>query len=147
MTGKKKKSRLKNEKLNFLAELGRTNAWLEARYTRFLKPYGISPQQLNILRVLRRENTRIKMNMINELLIVKSPNVTRLVDKLITNDLVLRNRSSEDRRIVYIEITKSGLDLLARFDKDHEGELSEYMDSFTIKEAVETTKLLKRIRK
>ena len=144
---KKHHSRLIPEKLKFIAEIGRTSAWLTQHYTRFLKPYNISTQQLNILRVLRTKKDRVKMNEINELLIVKSPNVTRLVDKLIIQKLVQRDRSEADRRVVYIKITRAGLDMLTDFDKKHEGELSQYMDSFTVEEARQFREILQRITK
>ena len=140
------KTKLVAEKLQFIADLGRTSAWITRRYTKFLKPYGISTQQLNILRVLRTTKDWTAMHKVNELLIIKSPNITRLADKLVTNKLINRNRSSDDRRIVFIKITNLGLKLLLQFDKEHEGELSSYMDTFTKEEAMLMTKILSRIR-
>lgn len=135
-----------SEKLQFVADLGRTSGWISNRYTVFLKPYGISTQQLNILRVLRSANDWVAMHKVNELLIIKSPNVTRLADKLVTKALVERDRSVKDRRVVFIQVTEEGRKLLARFDIEHEGELSDYMDSFTKEEAIQLTEILKRIR-
>jgi len=134
------------EKLIFLADLGRTSAWIKNRYTVFLKPYGISTQQFNILRVLRTANNWIPMHEVNELLIIKSPNITRLADKLVSKKLINRKRCEEDRRVVYVQITDEGLDLLKKIDKKHEGELSDYMDSFTKEEAILMTKIMKKIR-
>lgn len=134
------------EKMLMIAELGRTSAWITNRYTVFLKPYGISPQQFNILRVLRSANDWVAMHKVNELLIIKSPNITRLADKLVTNCLISRNRSAEDRRVVYVRITDEGLKLLTEIDKEHEGELSDYMDTFSVEEAVMMTEVLKKIR-
>ncbi len=146
MAKKVKNTSLIPEKLKFIADLGRTSAWITNRYTKFLKPYGISPQQFNILRVLRSADDWVVMHKINELLIVKSPNITRLIDKLVTKEFVNRDRSAEDRRVVYVKITDAGLKLLAEIDVEHEGELSAYMDSFTKEEAIMMTEILKRIR-
>ena len=146
MSNKGKESNLVPEKLQFIADLGRTSAWLTRRYSAFLKPYGISGQQLNILRVLREAKDWIAMHRVNELLIVKSPNVTRLADKLVAKALIIRNRSLEDRRVVFVKITNEGLELLAQFDKEHEGELSDYLNAFTKKEAIMMSKILKKIR-
>lgn len=134
------------DKLNFIADLGRTSAWIANRYTEFLKPYGISTQQFNILRVLRSENNWVVMHRVNELLIIKSPNITRLADKLVIKKLIERDRSANDRRVVNIKITKEGLKVLELIDVEHEGELSDYMNSFTEKEAIMITEVLKRIR-
>jgi len=146
MAKKIKNSSLISEKLQFVADLSRTSAWIGNRYTNFLKPYGISTQQFNILRVLRSANDWMTMNKVNELLIHKSPNITRLADKLVTKTLIERDRSAKDRREVYIKITDKGLKLLAKIDIEHEGELSDYMDSFTKEEAIFMTEILKRIR-
>lgn len=147
MAKKAEETSLIPEKLQFIADLSRTSAWITKRYTAFLKPYGISPQQLNILRVLRTANDWVAMHKVNELLIIKSPNVTRLTDKLVTKSLIERNRSTEDRRVVYVQVTDKGRELLAQIDREHEGELSDYMDAFTPAEAIMMTKILKRIRK
>lgn len=146
MIKKDQDSRLIPEKLRFIADLGRTSAWISNRYTAFLKPYGISTQQFNILRVLRAANDWLAMHEVNELLIIKSPNITRLADKLVTKALINRKRSEEDRRVVYVQITDEGKQLLGQIDIEHEGELSDYMDSFTKEEAIMMTEILKRIR-
>jgi DNA-binding MarR family transcriptional regulator len=146
MKEKIKDTSLIPEKLLFIAEIGRTSAWIANRYTAFLKPYGISTQQFNILRVLRSADDWVAMHKINELLIIKSPNITRLADKLITKTLIDRNRSEEDRRIVSVKITSEGRKLLSQIDMKHEGELSDYMDSFTEEEAIMMKKILKKIR-
>lgn len=137
---------LKSEKLQCVAELGRTSAWIAKRYTDFLKPYGVSTQQLNILRVLRTADDWMAMHEVNNLMIIKSPNVTRLADKLVTKQLINRNRSEADRRIVYVQITDKALELLNEIDREHKGEVSDYLDSFTVEEAVLMTEILKRIR-
>ena len=134
------------EKMQFIADMGRTSAWLSNRYTNFLKPYGISPQQLNVLRVLRTAGDWLAMNEVNDFLIIKSPNITRLADKLVTKELIKRDRSSKDRRVVYVQITNDGLELLAKIDIKHEGKLSDYMDSFTKEEAILMTEILRKIR-
>jgi len=146
MDKEEKNTRLIPEKLQFLADLGRTSAWITGHYSKFLKPYGISTQQFNVLRVLRTVNDCIPMNKVNELLIIRSPNITRLIDKLVSKQLVIRKREETDRRLVYVKITGKGLELLAKIDNEHEGELSDYMDSFTKEEAVMMTAVLKKIR-
>ena len=146
MTKKVQQSNLIPKKLLFIADLGRTSAWIANRYTAFLKPYGISTQQFNILRVLRSATDWMAMHKVNELMIIKSPNITRLADKLVTKALIKRERSEEDRRVVYVQITNEGLKLLTQIDIEHESELSDYMDSFTTEEAIMITKILKKIR-
>ncbi len=134
------------EKMQFVADLSRTSAWIANRYTTFLKPFGISTQQLNILRVLRSANDWVAMHKVNELLIIKSPNITRLVDKLVIKELVNRDRSVKDRRVVYVQITAKGEKLLNQINIEHASDLNEYMDSFSTEEAIMMTEIFKRIR-
>ncbi len=143
---KPKKNNLVPEKMQMIAEIARTSSWIANRYTTFLKPYGISTQLFNILRVLRTANDWITMNEVNELMIIKSPNITRLTDKLIDKKLISRKRSTTDRRVVYVKILDAGLNLLTDIDAKHEGIQSEYMNQFSEEEALMITEVLKRIR-
>lgn len=77
-----------------------------------LEPYQISSAQYNILRILRGAKKPIAMKIVKDRMIEKSPNTTRLTDKLSDKMLIKRVRSEEDRRAVYISITKEGLDML-----------------------------------
>lgn len=75
-------------------------------------PYGISPQQYNVLRILRGAKTAITVNTVKSRMVEKTPNTTRLMDKLCSKSLIERSRSETDRRTVYVKITPEGLDLL-----------------------------------
>ena len=58
------------------------------------------------------------VNTIKERMVEKSPNTTRLMDKLISKGLITRERRDADRRVVYVKITKEGLKLLSTIDKE-----------------------------
>jgi DNA-binding MarR family transcriptional regulator len=82
-----------------------------------LKPFGISIQQFNVLRILRGEKTNnLNLNEITHRMIHKMSNTTRLVDKLIDKSLVERIVCPENRRRVNISITDKGLALLSKTD-------------------------------
>jgi DNA-binding MarR family transcriptional regulator len=98
--------------------LMRTTRAVEESWIQYLKrSEGISQSQYNILRILRgaRPNAA-KISEIAERMITRDPDVTRLVDRLIKQGLVRRERDSDDRRVVLVEITGAGLALLARLD-------------------------------
>lgn len=78
--------------------------------------FGLSLAQFNILRILRGAKKAISVNMIKERMVEKSPNTTRLMDKLIDKELIERERCTDDRRIVFVKINQNGLDLLAKMD-------------------------------
>ena len=85
--------------------------------SRLFKPYELSPQQYNVLRILRgQKGESIALMDIEHRMLDKSSNVSRLVDKLISKDLVNRSVSSKDRRRIEIVITSRGLSVLNEID-------------------------------
>jgi len=78
-----------------------------------LKPFDISNQQYNILRILRGQNSKpVNLKLLTERMIDKVSNTSRLIDKLLTKGLVERNICADNRRQVDISITKQGLEVL-----------------------------------
>jgi len=98
--------------------LMRTTRAVEESWAQYLKrSEGISPSQYNILRVLRGARPKAaKISEISERMVTRDPDVTRLVDRLIKQGLARRERDSEDRRVVLVEITTAGLAMLSRLD-------------------------------
>ena len=85
--------------------------------SRLFKPYELSPQQYNVLRILSgEEGESIALMDIEHRMLDKSSNVSRLVDKLISKDLINRSISSKDRRRIEIVITSRGVSVLKEID-------------------------------
>jgi len=98
--------------------LARTAALLKRQGARVVESYGVSPEQYNVLRILRGANPeRLPTLDIVERMIEPSPAITRLLDKLESKKLVHRVRCPKDRRQVLCSITGDGLDLLAKLDE------------------------------
>jgi DNA-binding MarR family transcriptional regulator len=98
--------------------LMRTSRMVEESWVQYLRrTEGLSMSQYNILRILRgaRPNA-VKISEVAERMITRDPDVTRLVDRLIQQGLVKRQRDTEDRRVVRVEITGAGLAMLSRLD-------------------------------
>ena len=108
-----------------------------------LKPYGISPQQYNILRILRGANAPLKVQTIKERMLERSPNATRLMDKLCDKALIERLSCPGDRRVVHIAITDLGLSLLEEISKEMKGD---YIKNLSEEEAGILSDLLDKIR-
>ena len=82
-----------------------------------LKPFDISLQQFNVLRILRgRKGKPANLQTVQKRMIHKMSNTTRLVDKLIIKKLVVRKTCKENRRKIEITITDLGLDVLSNLD-------------------------------
>jgi DNA-binding MarR family transcriptional regulator len=95
------------------------------KFSEILKPYDLSGEQYNVLRILRGQKGQpANMCMILERMIAKTSNTTRLVDKLLLKGLVTRDVCPDNRRKMEVLITAKGLDLLKELDPkvdDHEG--------------------------
>ncbi|MFN0728934.1 MarR family winged helix-turn-helix transcriptional regulator [Polaribacter gochangensis] len=136
-------SKFKNNKVKALINIKYTANWLSSKESEFFKPYGISPQQYNILRILRGAVKPIKVQLIKERMIERAPNATRLMDKLCDKNLIERERCDHDRRVVYINISDAGLQLLTKIDDQNN---INFMDNLTEEEAKTLSNLLDKIR-
>ncbi len=86
--------------------------------TQALKPYDVSLQQFNVLRILRgRKGEPANLSTLNERMVSKMSNTTRLVDKLIAKGYVKRNVCPSNRRKVEIFITPEGSEALKEMDR------------------------------
>ena len=100
-----------------LLSLERTAAVLNHRTADFFKPYGVTPTQYNVLRILRGAGAPgLCRNDVRDRMIAQVPDVTRLLDRLEEMKLIERERDDEDRRMVTTRITPAGLKLLERLD-------------------------------
>lgn len=90
---------------------------VEEKVAEMLKPFGISMQQYNVLRILRGQKGKpANLFTIQERMINKMSNTTRLVDKLIEKGYAERSICESNRRKVEIVITSDGLNLLREID-------------------------------
>lgn len=84
---------------------------------RSLSPFGLSNEQYNVLRILRGAgDSGLPTLEISNRMLSRSPNITRLIDRLIAKRLARRTRPKEDRRVVMVSLTPQGLELLAHLD-------------------------------
>ncbi len=136
-------SKFPNEHVKALINIKYTANWLDNIGNDMLKSFKISVQQYNVLRILRGAGEAIKVHTVKDRMIQKSPNSTRLMDKLCDKKLIARARCENDRRVVYVKITDKGLQLLAKIKMD---EFDNHMNSITEEEAKTLNKLLDKIR-
>ncbi|OJJ17044.1 MarR family transcriptional regulator [marine bacterium AO1-C] len=140
------KGKIIDDKDKFLVNLSFTSNWIASKYTDFLKPFDLSTQQFNILRILRGAKDWLAMSLVKERMVDKAPNTTRLADKLTAKGLVERRRSEDDRRVVYVKITEKGLELLKEIDVLNIDYKSTIVDRVTKEEAKMVNKILDRLR-
>jgi DNA-binding MarR family transcriptional regulator len=104
-----------------------TASWIDGKNIQRLKVYGLSPQQYNVLRILRgAQPNASSLGYIASRMIDKNSNATRLVEKLRQKGFVEREVCLDNRRQVDIHITPSGLDILSRIDNEAENWLEKF---------------------
>lgn len=92
--------------------------WMYSRQYQFLKPFEISPEQYNILRILRGQSPgSASVNLLKSRMLDKMSNASRLVEKLRKKGFVERVECPDDRRCVDVSITQKGLDLLEKIQQ------------------------------
>ena len=105
-----------------------TQNTLADKFNELLKPFDISNEQFNVLRILRGQKGKpANMCVIQERMVAKTSNTTRLVDKLLLKNLVTREVCPDNRRKIEVQITQKGLDLLDQLDP----KVIQYENSFS----------------
>ena len=98
--------------------LQRTADIMMRKITQFLKPWGISPTQYNVLRILRGAGPEgLCCGEVSDRMITHDPDITRLLDRIERMGWIERARSTKDRRVVVARISKKGMELLKEIDK------------------------------
>lgn len=108
-----KQKNFKNPYNKLTVNLMYTNGWLTNQYAQILKPYKLSTPQYNVLKILNQNYPQpASINFIIEKMVDKMSNVSRLVDKLIAKQLVIKVKSTQDLRSVNVALTTNGIILL-----------------------------------
>jgi DNA-binding MarR family transcriptional regulator len=90
---------------------------IKERFNEIRLPFDLSGEQYNVLRILRgQKGNPVNMCDIQERMIAKSSNTTRLIDKLLLKDLVTRKVCPDNRRKIEVSITEKGLQMLEDLD-------------------------------
>lgn len=122
-----------------------TANWLTSRQQDFFKPHNITGQQFNILRILKGQHpktisaTEIKLRMLD-----KNSDVSRLLDRLVAKNLIIKKACPNDRRAADVSITEEGLTLLKAIDKQQAN--MDHILSLTEEEAKQLSDLLDKSR-
>jgi DNA-binding MarR family transcriptional regulator len=128
-----KQAQFKNEFNKAIINIIYTSGWLNGIIGQRLKPFGISIQQFNILRILRGQHPKpVTIQLIQERMLDKMSNASRLVEKLRIKNMIQRTTCPDDRRAANVIITDAGLDVLKKieeFDKTWDHDYKKLSDS------------------
>ena len=119
--------------------------WMNERIKDMLDRYDITPQQFNILRILRGAGKPISTLQIRQRMLDKMSDTSRIVDRLLKKDLVTKIVCEGDRRLVDVTISENGLKLLERIDA-HQDDMDSVFKNLDEEQAITLNKLLDKIR-
>lgn len=122
-----------------------TTNWLTDQIKRLLKPYGITMQQYNVLRILRGAGEPISTSVIRDRMLDKMSDTSRMVDRLHQKGLVHRRACPTDKRLVDVSLSEKGETLLQQLDQINE-DLDRIPDKLTAEEAQTLSQLLDKMR-
>jgi MarR family transcriptional regulator, organic hydroperoxide resistance regulator len=117
-TSQKPQQNFRSREQQAVLGLLRTADAIKRSLAHVVEPHGITPQQYNVLRILRGAGAEgLPTLTIGERMVEQTPGVTRLIDRLERKGLVVRTPCPKDRRRVFCQITTKGLDLLDELDE------------------------------
>lgn len=120
---------------------------VQDHFNELIKPYDLSGEQYNVLRILRGQKGKpANMCVIQERMLAKTSNTTRLVDKLLLKDFVTRNVCPDNRRKIEVLITQKGLDVLQELDPKVDEHEKTFADNLKPEELVFLNQLLEKFR-
>jgi DNA-binding MarR family transcriptional regulator len=124
-----------------------TASWFLSELTAAMAPFGITPAQFNVLRILKGSAPQmLTCSEIGNRLLDRTPDVTRLLSRLEKNGLITRERADHDRRIVYVGISESGIRLLGEMNPVVTDRQERIMGTLTEEELRELSSMLDRLR-
>jgi MarR family 2-MHQ and catechol resistance regulon transcriptional repressor len=139
-------SKFRNEHQKAIVNLLYTYNWVTEKSKELFASEDITPQQFNILRILRGSHpTPLSTLQIRERMLDKMSDTSRIVDRLIAKGLVKKGVCKDDRRLVDVMITEKGKKLLERLDA-RQDEIDNIIGNLSRKEATSLSELLDKIR-
>lgn len=138
-------SKFKNPQHKAIVNVRYTSNFIGQYHNNYMAQFDLSMPQFNILRILRGAKKPLSVNAVKERMVERSPNTTRLMDKLIEKGLLERVRCDSDRRVVYVSITPAGLEILSRIDVDMDDAIV-FPQNLNDEESEELSRLLDKLR-
>lgn len=138
-------SKFRNEYQKTVVNIIYTYNWVMEQNKRFFDKGDITPQQFNILRILRGAGKPLSTLQIRQRMLDKMSDTSRIVDRLVKKNLVSKVTCETDRRLVDVTISESGLSLLEKMDS-YNDEMDKQFAGLNEEEARTLNLLLDKLR-
>jgi DNA-binding MarR family transcriptional regulator len=142
-----KMKKFNNEFEKGLVNILYTYNWVDSHMKDFFKPFDLTPQQYNILRILRGQYPNPStINLLKDRMLDKMSDASRIVERLRLKNLLERKVCPSDRRSVDILISQAGLDLLTRIDPELMSHHQKLLGNLSQQEVESLNNLLDKLR-
>ncbi len=142
----KKRQPFESPEVEAILNILRTSDQFQNRFGKLFRAYGLTTSQYNVLRILRGEGQPMPSLEIADRMVQVVPAITGLIDRLEKQELVKRERCTEDRRVVYVALTSKAVKLLKQIDKPDLELHKQLIGHLTRKELKELSRLLAKAR-
>src|SRR5678815_4383820 len=115
-----KQATFRNNQNKAMVNIMFTHAWMVDHIKSFVKSENITPQQYNILRILRGAGEPLSTLQLRERMLDKMSDTSRIVERMVSKNLVKKAVSEKDKRMVDVVITPEGFELLENLDRRNE---------------------------
>lgn len=135
----------RNEHHKAIVNIMFSSSWLSEKIKHFLHPEDITPQQYNILRILKGSNKPLSTMEIRGRMLDKMSDTSRIVERLLKKNLVEKKMSLIDKRLVDINISQKGIHTLEKLDLQN-NQLDNILHGLNMEEAALLNKLMDKMR-
>lgn len=136
----------KNESLDLYVALTRATQWLNAHTDKDIRQYGLTRTEFGVLELLYHKGSQPIQQICGKVL-MSSGNITYVIDKLEKKGYVSRRASTEDRRLIYAEITESGQQFIEEVFPKHTAVIEQAMAGLSTEEKAVAAQLMKKLGK
>lgn len=130
--------------LELYIALSRANQWISAHGDRDIRQHGLNRTEFGVLELLYHKGPQ-PLQQIGSKVLMSSGNITYVIDKLEQKKLVRRRTSTEDRRLIYAEVTDAGYQFIEEVFPGHGIVIKEAMQGLTAEEQKQAALLLKKL--
>ncbi len=139
-------SEQRNDSLDLYIALSRASEWVNAHGDRDIRNHGLNRTEFGVLELLYHKGAQ-PIQQIGSKVLMSSGNITYVVDKLEKKEFVKRKTSTEDRRLIFAEITDTGKQFIEEVFPKHTEVIEKAVAGLTAEEKKVASQLLKKLGK
>lgn len=137
-------SEMRNDSLDLYIALSRASEWVNAHGDRDIRKHGLNRTEFGVLELLYHKGAQA-IQQIGSKVLMSSGNITYVVDKLVKKEFVVRRTSTEDRRLIFAEITVKGKQFIEEVFPQHIEVIESAVAGLTAEEKKVASQLLKKL--